>query len=85
MSKKLNEISNQIICILKTYLRQKRGLSVSFYKSQGFLINRYNIESSIIDLSELVLKDIDLHLKETDDIAEFNQLKVISAMNDEGF
>ena len=74
-----------IICDSKNIFKDRKGVYlVSFYNHKDFLLNRYNIESSIIDLSELVLKDIDLHLKETDDIAEFNQLKVISAMNDVG-
>lgn len=51
---------------------------------QDFLIKHFGLNQHVIELACKAQSDIEPHLKKINDIAEYNQLKVIKAMNDSG-
>src|SRR3712207_5961728 len=47
------------------------------------LINLYGIKDNVIDLYERAIKDVEEEFKKYDEIREYNQLKVLSALQEE--
>jgi len=50
----------------------------------SFLKQHYDLDQNVVELADAVEKDIEPHLKKINALAEYNQLKVISAMRDSG-
>lgn len=51
--------------------------------TKSYFINQFNIDEKILNLSETVLKDVVVSFNEIDEIKEYNQVKVLKAMQDE--
>lgn len=52
-------------------------------KTKDFLINNFKIKEEVFNISEKALEDVQEHFKKIDEIREFNQLKVLKALQDE--
>lgn len=48
--------------------------------TQNYLKEQFNIEDKILGLSEIALKDVSIYFNEIDEIKEYNQVKVLKAM-----
>jgi len=51
--------------------------------TKKLLIEKYNFSPKVIELAEKALQDIEKHFKEIDEVKEYNQIKVLKAMQDE--
>lgn len=51
--------------------------------TKEYLMNKYNITSELMELSDRALNDIEDVFKNLDDIREYNQLKVLNALQSE--
>ena len=51
--------------------------------TKEYLQNKYKINSNTIGLYDIAIKDVEKEFKVLDEIREFNQLKVLAALQDE--
>lgn len=51
--------------------------------TENYLKEKFNINDRILELSKIALKDVSVSFSEIDDIKEYNQIKVLRAMQDE--
>ena len=52
-------------------------------KTKEFLIKKYNINSKLFELYEKALEDVKPQFEKLDEIREYNQLKVLNALQEE--
>lgn len=52
-------------------------------KTKDFLINNFKIKEEVFEVSEKALKDVEEHFTKLDEIREYNQLKVLKALQEE--
>lgn len=75
---------NKFDKIVNCYLYKKlRGRKKLIDKTRELLKDKYKLTDDLLDLSERVMEDIKDELKYYDRIREFNQLKVLSAFQEE--
>ena len=48
--------------------------------TRNYMKSQFNIDDNILELSEIALKEVSIYFNEIDDIKEYNQIKVLKAM-----
>jgi cystathionine beta-lyase family protein involved in aluminum resistance len=61
----------------------KKGVRIMIDITKAYLQNKYNISSKTIGLYDIAIHDVENEFKVLDEIREFNQLKVLAALQDE--